>query len=202
MNNPELDDLKKLWKTPSREEGGRFPGGEMTATHLEQTLARQHRRQRWATAGMLAGQAPVIWLCVLLWRAQGERPLVLAGVFFMLFGIAGMIGLMAWVMRRPGVDLTRATVDHVSDQIAVLRLRRKLAKVYVRVAVALILLGLELFFIDRFWPDRPGWHAAALGSSLAWAALVFWVLRRRVARQDEELAALITELEKMRSDQG
>ena len=166
------------------------------------TFTALRRRQRWATAGMLAGQAPVIWLCVRLGRTEGERPLVLAGVFFMLLGIAGMIGLMAWAMRRPGVDLTRATVDCMSDQIAVLRLRRKLGKVYVRVAVALVLLGLELFFIDRFWPDRPGWHAAALGSSLAWAALVFWLLRRKIARQDEETATLITELEKMRSDQG
>jgi hypothetical protein len=81
----------------------------------------------------------------------------------------------------------------------VLQLRRKLAGVYVRAAVVLILLGLELVFIERFWPDRPGWHAAAFGGSLAWAGVVFWILRRKVARQDTEAAALIGDLEKWRS---
>lgn len=195
-NNPDLDDLKEIWRTSATSEGGQPGPG------LEQRLARQHRRQGWLTALMLVTQAPVIWLAVRLWRTEGEHSLVLAGVVCLLLGILGLIALMIAAIRRAGVDLTRATLDYLADQAGVLRLRRKLAKVYVRGAVALILAGLELFFIDRFWPAQPAWHAAALGSSLAWAGLVFWMIRRRAARQDAELADLIATTEVLGAGRG
>ena len=201
-NNPDLDDLKSLWQTPPQpEETSHSPEGETTPARLAQALARQHRRQRWATVLLLVTQAPVIWLGVRLWRAEGERPLVLGGVSCLLLGILGLVALMGAAIRRPEMDLTRATLDYLADQIAVLRLRRKLAKIYVRSAVAVILLGLELFFTDRFWPDQPVWHAAALGSAVAWAALVFGLIRGKAGRQDAELAALIEELERVPSNQ-
>ncbi len=203
MNHRDSDDLKhlkNLWKSiPAAEKSAASPDVAMAAAELERALGRQHRTFRLTAIGIVAGMAPVVWMCMRLWRHAGERPLVLSGVGIMLLAILGMIGLVLASVRRPDVSPLLSTVDYVERQIGVLQRRRKLSRVHVRIVVALILVGLELLFIDRFWPAHPGRHLAALAGTLAWVWVVFRLVRRRAERGDARMAGLIAELERLRS---